>query len=286
MRLRAVRRSVVVVVALSVLPVSVAAAAQRSDGSTPAPVQIARLVTHVPASTLNQVGVGDVYGPSSGFAPIGLKEHLTLDGKPEVLTMNLAWCPHCAANNWSVAIALSRFGSLAGLRIINTGKYYCALAAGPCALVPSPCYPFTHGLSFLATSYRSHFLSFGAVVLQDVQGHNLERLTRREYQAISPFDPGAGETPALDVGGAYGFLGPGYDPGSLVHRTWAQIAGSLANPHNPTAQRIDGLANLFTAAFCKVTSGHPAGVCSSKGVRAAAARLRQAPGPPPPGPPS
>lgn len=281
---RTVRRCVAVAVALSVLPVGAAAARPRTDGSEPAPNQISRLVTHVPARVLNQVGVGEIFGPGS-FPAMKLHRPLSQAGKPEVLTMNLAWCPHCAANSWSLAIALSRFGNLTDLRTINTGKYYCKLAAGPCALSPAPCYPFTHGLSFLDASYRSRYLSLGAVVLQDVRGHNLERLTRTEFRAISPFDPGASQTPALSVGGAFGFLGPGYDPGSLVGKTWSQIAVSLADPHTPTAQHIDGLANLFTAAFCKVTKGRPRAVCTSKGVRAAAGRLRHAPPPPPQGGP-
>ena len=36
-----------------------------------------------------------------------------------------------------------------------------------------------------------------------------------------------------------------------------QIATSLAHPRNRTARHIDGLANLFTAAICKVTKGRP-----------------------------
>jgi hypothetical protein len=140
----------------------------------------------------------------------------------------------------------------------------------PCSLKPFPCYPHTHGLSFLDASYQSPYVSFATVVFQDVQGHNLERPSRRELRAMNSFDP-QGQTPALDVGGAYGFVNSGYDPGSLAHKTWSQIAGSLADPHNPIARHIDGLANLFTAAICKVTKGQPSSVCTSSGVRAAEA---------------
>lgn len=278
------RRYLAVVVALWVMPVGTAAASPRTDGSTPAPAQISRLVTHVPAAVLNRVGLGDVYGRSM-FGPTRLHRRLTQDGKPEVLSMSLAWCPHCAANNWSLAIALSRFGTLSGLRTINTGKYYCKLAGGPCALTPAPCYPFTKGLSFFGTSYKSSYLSFTEVVIQDVHGHNLQRPSRSQVRDVNPFDPGANEAPALDVGGAYGFVGPGYDPGTLAGKTWSQIAGSLASPNNPTAKHIDGLANVFTAAFCRLTRGLPHAVCASKGVRAAGAELKHAPGPAPQGQP-
>jgi uncharacterized protein DUF929 len=286
------RLSVGLVVAVA-LPGGVAHAAQRADGSIPAPAAISQLVTNVPASTLNKVGVGSIYR-APYFGPVKLGSQLTSAGKPEVLTVNLAWCPHCAANSWALAVALSRFGTLGGLGVINTGAHYCTLAASPCALGRIPCYPFTNGLSFFGASYRSRYLSLATVVLQDVNGHNLQRPTRRDLRAVNPFDPGAQQTPALDVGGAYGFLGPGFDPGSLLHKTWSQIAGSLADPQKPTARHIDGLANLFTAALCKVTKGRPGAVCTSKGTLAASSILKTAPspsgpsgpsGPPPSGPP-
>jgi hypothetical protein len=286
-----VRRLIAVLVVVFALPVSVAQAAHRNDGSTPAPTKIARLVTNVPASTLNQVGAGDIFGPQlfgvfSLNRASSLKRPVTKGGKPKVLSMNFAWCPHCAANSWGLAVALSRFGTLTGLRLINTGKYYCTLASNSCSLQTFPCYPYTDGLSFFSARYKSSFLSFAEIVLQDVNGHNLDKPTRAEFQALGPFDPGASQAPALDVGGAYGFLSSGYDPGSLAHKTWSQIAGSLAHPRSPLARRIDGLANLFTAAMCNVTKGRPADVCASKGVLAAVTRLRTAPGPPPQGPPA
>ncbi|MGH2895990.1 MAG: DUF929 family protein, partial [Solirubrobacteraceae bacterium] len=250
--MRAVVRLVVVLIALFVLPACVAEAALRMDGSTPAPARIAQLVTNVPASTLNQVGAGDL---SRAAALDVFKLHagqLRSHGKPELLTMNLAWCPHCAANSWSLAVALSRFGVLTGLRVIDSGTHYCTLVSNPCALTPttSPCYPHTQGLSFLHARYRSSHLSFAAIVLEDVAGHNLQRPTRKQNSVLNSFDR-QGQTPAVDIGGAFGFVNSGFSPGALAHRSWSQIAGSLAHAHNPIARRVDGAANLFTAAICK-----------------------------------
>jgi hypothetical protein len=279
--MRAGVRLVIVLIALFVLPVSVAAAALRMDGSTPAPARVVQLVTNVPASTLNQVGAGELSGPTA-FNVFKLHTgQLRSHGKPELLTMNLAWCPHCAANSWALAVALRRFGVLTGLRVIDSGTYYCTLVSNPCALTLSPCYPHTHGLSFLTARYRSSYLSFAPIVLQDVNGHNLEHPTHKQNSVLNSFDR-QGETPALDVGGDYAFLNSGFSPGILAHRSWSQIAGSLAHPRNPIARRIDGLANLFTAAICRVTNGRPAGVCKSRGVVAAgAARLAHPPSVPP-----
>src|SRR5207302_151896 len=90
----------------------VAMAAQPTDGSQPAPANIARLVTHVPVSTLNAVGKGDLAG-SQEFSVTKLSgSELRSNDKPELLAFELAWCPHCAATSWGMAIALSRFGKL------------------------------------------------------------------------------------------------------------------------------------------------------------------------------
>lgn len=247
------------------VPVGIAHAASRTDGSTPAPARVIQLVTSVPTRTLNRVGAGSV---SADFKPVAIHGHLTSAGKPEVLSMNLAWCPHCAANSWALAVALSRFGTLTGLRVINTGTYYCTIISDPCTLGPSPCYPYTHGLSFLDAGYTSPYLQFAHVVLQNVHGKRLERVTRKQNSALKRFDP-AGGAPALDVGGITGFVGSGYDPGDLAHMTWSKVARSLADPHTAISQNIDGLANLFTAAMCKATKGRPEAVCKSHGVVAA-----------------
>jgi hypothetical protein len=273
----------VLLLTILVLPVAAAQAAGRTDGSAPAPASIVRLVTHVPARTLNAVGAGSVL-PESSFGVFKLRSHLVRDGKPEVLSLSLAWCPHCAANSWAMAVALSRFGTLTGLRVLNTGTYYCKLTADPCSLKPYPCYPFTHGLSFFHTGFHSAYLRLREVVIQDVNGKDLQKPSHADVRAVNPFDPGADQAPALDVGGAFAFLNAGYDPGALAHKSWSQIAGSLADPHNAVARHVDGLANLFTAAMCRATKGRPAAVCRSKGVLDAGARLRTAPGPPPPSP--
>jgi hypothetical protein len=274
------------VVASLVVFVPAAQAATRSDGSVPAPAQIAQLVTSVPASTLNEVGAGDSRNPIT--SPVfGISKgdgHFTSDGKPEIATVELAWCPHCAANSWALAVALSRFGTFTGLREINTGTYYCKVDQDPCVLNPAQCFPYTHGLSFFGAHYQSRYISFAAIVEQDVNGHNLENPTRREERSLSTLHEGK-VVPALDVGGAWGFQGSGYDPVALAHETWSQIATSLAKPHNPIARVVDGLANLWTAAICEVTKGRPGSVCKSRGVRAAAAAvISQVPSQPPPPP--
>jgi hypothetical protein len=236
-----------------------AVAATSGDGSRPAPTQVARLVTDVPVTTLDRVGAGQVLG-QSGFPVTKLHGALLkLAGKPELLTTIFSWCPHCAANSWSLAVALSRFGTLSGLRIIDTGTLY-------------PQFHHTAGLSFLSARLKSPYVAFVPVILQDVNGHNLESETPAEKQAIQPFDPSG--TPAIDVGGRWGFTSSGYSPAVLSGKTWSEIAARLAHGKTPVAKSVDGLANLFTAAICQGTGGRPVSVCRSHGVLAAKHRLR------------
>jgi hypothetical protein len=256
--------------ALAVGMISAAAiAASASDGSTPAPSSVTKLVTSVPARTLDAVGAGPIK-PTAAFGA-GKFTLMKLGAPaagttPNVLDGALQWCPHCAANSWALAIALSRFGTLSGLRLIDSGTYYGR------HLHAKPAFSHTQGLSFYKARYSSTVISFTSVVLQSVTGTNLQQLTAAEKQAIGAFDA-AGAFPAVDVAGVYGFVNSGFSPGILHGATAPTIARDLADPTNPIAQHIDGLANVFTAAICAATSGKPTSVCASKGVTAAAARL-------------
>src|ERR1700733_12513495 len=175
-------------------------AASRSDGSVPAPARITQLVTGVPSATLNKVGAGDSRNPISS-PEFGISRgdgHLAVDGKPQLVTVELAWCPHCAANSWALAVALSRFGALTGLGEINTGTHFCKVAEDPCSLNPLYCFPYTHGLSFMGATYRSPYISFAAIELQDVNGHNLQKPDRHERRSLAAVHL-LGVTPAIDI---------------------------------------------------------------------------------------
>jgi hypothetical protein len=237
----------------------------KTDGSEPAPAKIARLVTHVPAATLDAVGAGQLL--QNDFFGKPLSSPLTSDGKPELLSFNFSWCPHCAASNWGLAVALSRFGRLSGLRVIDSGTHYCKLAASPCLLKPGRCFPHTKGISFFGAHFTSSYLTFVDVIGQDVNGHKLQTPTPAEKAALKPMGGGA---PTLNFGGVFGAGGEFYSPGDLAGKSWSQIAGGLADPKNKIAQRVDGLANFFSAVICrKMTNNQPASVCQSSGVNAA-----------------
>lgn len=258
-------------VAVAALPAGATRAAVTTDGSTTAAKRVVQLVTHVPARALDAVGTGSFTRFSSATRLTG--SPLSVSGRPEVLTVNMAWCPHCVANSWPLAIALSRFGTLSGLRQIDSGTWY-----GD-TFKANPSFPHTRGLSFLTARLRSSRLAFAGRVLQDLQGASLQQLTTEERGAISAFDP-RGIIPSVDVGGVYGFVGTGDATALLAGRSWMQIAEQLRSPTTAIARSIDGLANVFTAAICVATRNRPATVCSSAGVKAARVKLPKVVTPP------
>jgi hypothetical protein len=249
--------------------VATALAGGRTDGSKPAPAGIAKGVAAVPPATFDQIGKGAVSGPNDfEITPLGGKGGLGgAEGeKVDVLTYNAAWCPHCAANSWALAVALSRFGTLGNLGIVDTGTYY------ETALEPAQAYSHTKGISFLDATYSSQWVEFEAVVAYDVDGRKLEKLNGKQTKLVKSFDPKLG-FPAVAIDKSYGTLGSGYDPGVLAGKGPSAIVSAIKQPSSPIAKAVDGEANVFTAAICEADGLEPAQVCSTAGVQKAKHRL-------------
>ncbi len=252
--------------ALLVLPGGEALAA--TDGSTPASPSIVRAVTHVSVRTLNAVGAGPIKA-NQGTQSSGALTITKLSGKsrsgrlPILLAGELAWCPHCAANSWALAVALSRFGTLRGLRQIDTGTYFSTHTGA------SPRYDDIEGLSFYRARYSSKLLGLVDVTLQDLAGKPLQTLTAPQSADLGRFDT-AGVFPAIDAGGRWGFVNSGFNPLDLHGQSAATITAHLAHGSSVVGHDIDGLANVFTAAICSATGGKPHAVCASSGVKAGA----------------
>jgi hypothetical protein len=242
------------------------AALAATDGSTSASPTIVRQITHVSAHTLNAVGAGGIkanQGTQKSGAFTITKLHAAKRGKllPVLLAADIAWCDHCAADSWSLAVALSRFGALHGLRQIDTGTYQSTHTGS------SPLYDHLQGVSFYRARYSSKLLGLTSVTLQDLNGKPLAHLTKAQGRDLSGFDT-AGFLPAFDVGGRYGIVNSGFTPLVLHGQSAATIASRIANGTSSIGQNIDGLANVFSAAICSATGQKPHAVCASPGVRA------------------
>jgi thiol-disulfide isomerase/thioredoxin len=251
--------AVIVVVAVFVV-VKVVGGSDSPKSGTPAVAAAAGVTTGlagVPASVFDTIGRGDASAapkPASGSP-------LTGNGKPRVLYVGAEWCPFCAAERWVIAVALERFGDFHGLQQVSSS--------------PSDTYPDTSSLSFHGATYTSNYLAFTGKELQSnqVSGKSYRTLDTVTGGDRTLFEKAGASYPFVDLGGSFVVQGAQYDPKVLKGRTQSQIAAALSQPKTAVALGIIGSANLVTASLCTLTDGAPAAVCSSAGVKAAAAAL-------------
>jgi thiol-disulfide isomerase/thioredoxin len=223
------------------------------------PTSVVDDITHVPASALSQVGTGAL--PDSSELPLKAISDTTLatvNGKPEMLYIGAEFCPYCAAMRWSMAVALSRFGTFTSpLQYIHSSS--------------TDTDPNTPTLTFYKTTYSSQYLVFTPVENETISHALLQTPTAAEQTLWNKYNPNA--YPFIDFGNKYVIKDPSYDPGVLAGLTWAQVATALHDPSSKVAQDADGAANLITAAICKMTNGQPGSVCTQSGVVKASGSL-------------
>jgi len=225
--------------------------ASATSGPLPASVQAD---LKVPGSTLAKVGAGSAL--PGALRPV-TGAPLVSGGKPEMLYIGAEWCPYCAAERWAMAVALSRFGTFSPLRGIHSSS--------------TDVYPNTATLTFYQAKYTSNYLVFAPVENQDINHAPLQKPTPAQQAIWNKYDPSNGY-PFIDFGNRY-IAGTTYNPQVLHGLTWSQIAADLHNPSSPVAQGVNGSANIFTAAICKLTGNAPADVCTAAPVSALEGRL-------------
>jgi hypothetical protein len=229
---------------------------------TPAAASVTGEIAAVPASAFDEIGAG-----TAKLAPRNVADApaLASGGKPLVLYVGGEFCPYCAAERWPLAVALSRFGTLKGLGETTS-------ASAP------EVYPDTATLSFHGASLTSDHIALTAKEVFDRDHNALDTLTGDEQKVLDtydapPYSQSAGTIPFLNVGGRWLVIGAQFDPAVLKGKTHAQIAAALSDPKSPIAQAVVGTANVLTVSICDQTGGQPASVCTSPGVKAAAAAM-------------
>jgi hypothetical protein len=221
---------------------------------------VAQEINAIPAATFDSVGAGT----ASGLKTISGQPELTLDGKPELLYIGGQYCPFCAAERWVIAAAISRFGTLSGVRFIHSS--------------PTDVYPDTPTLSFYGSHYASSYLAFVPVewyseTPDPATSTGYAYLQQPTSQQAGLFTRYGGTFPFVDIGNRYLVPQAQYVPSALAGLSWAQVAAAMRDPASPVARDIDGAANMITAAVCRLTHGQPSRVCASAGVRAASASI-------------
>ena len=262
---------IVVVVAFVLIKQNSGSSSGASASNGPTGAALTSLVnqtTSVPASVLDQVGAG---GSQVTAKPITLNggTPLTSGGKPEMLYMGAEYCPFCAAERWSMIVALSRFGTFSGLATTHSASKN---GSGQAEV-----YPNTSTWTFANAKYTSNYLTFTPVEMQtnipdpSTGGYTNLQTPTSEQQALMnkwnapPYVPSGyqGSIPFIDFGNKYMISGASYNPQVLAGKTWAQISAALHNPSSQIAQAVNGTANYITAAICKLTGNQPATACTS-----------------------
>jgi uncharacterized protein DUF929 len=252
---------VVLVIVLAFIVIKLTQGPTASSGSTSTagtllPATVASQVTGVPPTALDTVGKGAV--PASTSAPFspGSGPALTSGGKPEMLYIGAEFCPYCAAMRWSMAVALSRFGTLTPLHGIHSS--------------PTDSFPNTATLTFYKSGYTSKYLNFTPVENETISHTLLQSPTAAQNAIWAKYepDPSTRGYPFIDFGNKLVMKGPIYSPGVLAGKSWSQIAAALKDPTSPIAQSVNGAANYITGAICRMTNSQPSSVCSTPAVTA------------------
>jgi hypothetical protein len=254
---------VVLVIVAVFIVVKLAQGSPSSSGNssttgTLLPASVSSQVTGVPAATLDKVGKGAVPAFTRGQPALtaGSGATLTSGGKPQMLYIGAEFCPYCAATRWSMAVALSRFGTLSPLHGIHSSS--------------TDTDPNTATLTFYKTTYNSNYLTFTPVEVQNVSRGALQNPTAAQNAVWAKYepDPNTRGYPFITFGNKLIMKGPIYDAAVLKGMSWSQIAAALKDPTSPVAQSVLGAANYITGAICKMTNNQPSDVCSSAAVTA------------------
>jgi hypothetical protein len=264
--------AVVVVIVLVFVVVKVTGSSKPPTSATALATPVAASPTVVSEVTNVSPAVLAAVGTGQGVtAPQVLKGQppLISNGKPAMLFIGAEFCPFCAAERWSMVVALSHFGSWSGLKETTSSPYDTD--------------PQTATFSFRDAALSSASLDFVTVEHEtnDTTGPNtrgpLQPLTSAESRLWSKYSQQFGQQtgyPFVDVGNKVFVIGPSYDPGTLRGLDQQEIAARLTKASDPVTQAIVGTANYLTAAICSETGNQPAAVCTSSGVHKAAVALK------------
>jgi hypothetical protein len=261
-----------IVVVLLVLKITRGATTVAPPPVAPAPLDVVRQVTSLPASVFDAVGTPDPNGP----APTVLsgQPSLVVDGRPDVVYVGGEFCPYCAAERWVLVAALGRFGTFSALGATSSSKF--------------EAFGDTPTFSFDGSRYRSRYVTFSATeeygerpstrapagfpVIEDLP--SFEKALFKRYDS-APFSSEPTALPFVDVANRLLVTGAGvgFSPEVLQGDSLGKVASDLSDPTTTVAQAVLGAANEITAAICSATDQVPKSVCKSTGVLAAASRL-------------
>ncbi|HEX3824162.1 MAG TPA: DUF929 family protein [Mycobacteriales bacterium] len=226
-----------------------------SDRAAASP-SVVKAVTSVSDATLRKIDDGHV--ATLPVAVTGNEPPLTAKGKPELLYIGAEFCPYCAVERWSLAEALSKFGTLS-----KVGEVHSAVDDGNYA-----------SLDFYKSAYTSKYLTFTPVEAEDRNQKALQKPSSAQNALWSKLSNGGEGFPFIDFGNKLDLAGNApLDPTVLGTSTQQQIASQLDDPSSKIAQTIGGGANDDIASICAMTNNQPATVCNTPTISALETKL-------------
>ena len=215
--------------------------------------QVVNGVTHLDPSSSFGVGAGSVTNP---LKSTGQKVTRTADGKIRVTYVGAEYCPYCAAQRWSLLVALSRFGGFSGVQLTQSSS--------------TDIYPNTATFTFTHARFTSSTIDFAPFETQDRNGQPLQQPSSEARAAVARYDAG-GSIPFADIGNVEYTVGAGYAMDNLAGQDWQQILRQVRSYGSPIAQEVIGNANWLTAGICR--SGATGDSCADPHIRALATEL-------------
>ncbi len=214
-------------------------------GTDPA---VLKSVTSVSQSVSTDVNTGGVQNPFTAIQ--GQSPLIGPNGKPEIFYYGAEFCPYCAANRWSMVIALSRFGTFTQLpQTLSSG---------------TDTDPNTATFSFLGSKYTSSVIDFVPLENEDRDGKLLQSPSAAQQKLLQTFNVQG--YPFIDIANKYQ-AGQFYDPATLANLSQKDIASKLSDPNDTVTKNIVGAANYMTAAICVATKSQPASVCATEPIQ-------------------
>lgn len=215
-------------------------------------VSVADLISNAKAQA--KVVISDPSADQAAPPQIIKGTSLTKDGKPEVLYVGAEYCPFCAAERWAIVMALSKFGTFTALRT--------TASASDDTNANTPTF------SFRVASYKSKYLSFVPVELEDNHDNALENPTAAQNDLlnkwdVSPYTTRNGSIPFLYMDGKYLITGAGYDASKIAGWTFNDAASYMSSDTNATSQNAMATAGFMVGDLCTLTKDQPANVCSA-----------------------
>ncbi len=232
---------------------------------TPVSNTVLDAVTHVSPSVLSAVGTGGQKKLLTSIQSSSPPPLVGPTGKPEFFYFGAEYCPFCAAERWSVVVALSQFGTFSKLNQTTSSSI--------------DTYPSTPTFTFYQSAYTSQYLDFVSVESTTNQSDGnggyttLQTPTTDQVQLLTKYDgppylTSSGSIPFIDVANQMVMQGANYTPQVLSNLSWDVIANDLTIPSSAVTQGIVGSANYLTAAICKATNQKPASVCTAAPIPA------------------